>query len=115
MKKLLVGRQIGKELRDVLGLPKNTISFTLRAYPNEVVTVTCEYAPDDPSIGRLLGRFDLVPRDPVQDATQPLHYDTWLRERNERAHAEFMKRTSRRLLCDLSTEDIEAYIGGAMG
>lgn len=110
-----MGRQIGQELCDALGLPKNTIGFTLRVYANEIVTVSCEYAPDDPGIVRLLGKFDLVQRDSAPDATEPLHYDTWLRERTERAHAEFMRRTSRRLMRDLSSDEIEAYMGGAMG
>jgi hypothetical protein len=38
-----------------------------------------------------------------------------MRERTERAHREFMERTSRRLMCDLSSEDIEAYMAGSMG
>lgn len=42
-------------------------------------------------------------------------YDAWIRDRTERAHSEFMERTSKRLMCDVSPEEIERYIGGAMG
>lgn len=111
MKKLLMGHQIGKDLCDALGLPKNTLGFTLRCYPSEVVTVTCEYAPDDESIVRHLGNFELVQRDPAPDAAAPFHYDTWLRERTERAHAEYMERTSRYLPCDWNADLVARYMG----
>lgn len=108
---MIHGQQIGKALIDALGLPKNTKGFTLRVYANEIVTVACEYAPTDPSIVQLLGQFEVVHRGPSPDVGQPVHYDTWLRGRIERARAEYMSRTAQHLPCDWTTEEIARYFG----
>lgn len=98
----LTGQDIGKELCDVLGLPKNTISFTLRASVGHFVTVECEYAPDGREWVRELAEFHLV-RKPgqVQPEAAPAHYDDLHARRVELAHRDYMARTSRRLPCDL--------------
>jgi len=42
-----------------------------------------------------------------------MHFDTWMKQRTERAHREFMERTSRRLPCDASTREVAAYMRGS--
>jgi hypothetical protein len=67
---------------------------------------------------RLIGEIAhcfTVPAHILRPNPAPIHFDTWMRERTERAHREFMERTSRRLMCDWSTEDIDAYMAGSMG
>ena len=111
---MIVGHQISQELLSALGLPMHTCSFTLRCEADKIVTVECEYYPGG-SFQAALAQYYMVPR-PVETAA-PQHpaeirgYDAWLRERTERAHAEFMERTSRRLRCDWSTEDVARYLG----
>jgi len=43
-----------------------------------------------------------------------LDFDAWMRERTERAHSAFMERTSRRLPCDWTTEDVARYMGAPL-
>ena len=109
---MIAGQQISKELQDALGLPKYTRGFTLRAYVNELVMVECEYYPDG-GFQPALARYHLVPRDD-SPAVAPFDYGAWLRKRTERAHREFMDRTSRLLPCDLklvSPAAIRRYLG----
>lgn len=109
---MIVGQQISKELQDALGLPEHTVGFTLRAYANEIVAVECEYYPNG-SFQSALARYHLVPRDDAR-AAKPFDYDARLRERTERAHREFMDRTSRLLPCDLKLVPpaaIRRYLG----
>lgn len=40
------GTELGGKLLEILGLPKNTVAFTLRCAVNEIATVTCEYYPE---------------------------------------------------------------------
>lgn len=101
---MLLGQDIGKELCDALGLPKNTIGFTLRAWVGHCVTVECEYYPEGKEVARALAKFKLIrPELPavVTPATAPTHYDDWLAQRIELAHRDYMARTSRRLPGDL--------------
>jgi len=106
---MILGQQISKELQDALGLPKHTVGFTLRAYANEMVTVECEYCPNG-SFQSALARYHLVPRDDAR-AAETFNYDAWRADRTERAHREFMERTSRRLPCDWTTDEIRRYFG----
>lgn len=46
-------------------------------------------------------------------APEPIHFDAWMRDRVERAHREFIERTSRRLPCDASTREVAAYMRGS--
>jgi hypothetical protein len=113
---MILGHHISKELCAALGLPKQTRGFTLRCYTGEPVTIECEYYPNG-DFQLALAQYRLIAVDgniPAPKA-QPFDYDAWTKARTERAHREFIDRTSRRLMCDVSPEDIERYIGGAMG
>lgn len=91
-----LGHQIGKDLCEALKLPKQTKSFVLRVESNQIVTVECEYYPEDGSFIPVLAEFDLVRREPVarvEDAP-PIHFDTWMRFRTHMAHAEYQHRMS---------------------
>lgn len=98
---MIAGHQISKELCDALGLPKQTRGFTLRCYVGEPVTVECEYYPSG-DFQLALARYRLIavggtipgPR------PKPFDYDGWRRQRTERAHSEFMARTSALPRCD---------------
>lgn len=91
---VMMGQDIGRQLCEALGLPKNTISFALRARVGQVVTVECEYAPEGNSFATELAEFFLLPRPRVEtppaDSAEALGYDNWLQQRNERAHRELM-------------------------
>lgn len=47
----------------------------------------------------------------ADQALERTHFDTWMRDCTERAHREFMERTSRRLPCDMTIEDVARYFG----
>ena len=94
---IVIGQDIGRKLSEALGLPKNTISFTLRAKPNQVVTVECVYAPEGDAYTAELAEFVLIPRPRAQVPPPPpahpaeaLGYDAWLQQRNDRAHRQLM-------------------------
>jgi hypothetical protein len=106
---MIVGHQISKGLCDALGLPKHTRGFTLRCYTGELVTVECEYYPDGSFQTELAQcRLALIGAADWPKPT-PFNFDAWMRERTERAHREFMERTSRRLPCDVTVEDVARY------
>jgi hypothetical protein len=107
---MIDGHQISKELCDALGLPKLTRGFTLRCYTGEPVTVECEYYPDG-GFQLALAQYHLVPRDGALLADAPFDFGAWMRERTERAHREFMGRTSKHLPREQTTEDIARYMG----
>jgi hypothetical protein len=109
---MIAGHQISKELCDALGLPKLTHGFTLRCYVGEPVSVECEYYPSD-DFQLALARYRLIAvgGDYPTPRPKPFGYDTWMRERTERAHREFMERTSRRLPRDRAIEEIARYMG----
>jgi hypothetical protein len=107
---MIPGHQIGSDLVKALGLPKFTRSFTLHCDAGEAVTVSCVYYPDDGDIAPALAVYDLVER-PAPRQAQSIHFDTWLRDRTERAHREFMERTANLPLCDTSIEGIARYMG----
>lgn len=113
---MILGQQISKELCDALELPTQTRGFTLRAYAGEPVTVECEYYPSgDFQLALAQYRLIAVGGSIPSPKAQPFDYDAWMKARTERAHSEFMERTSRRLPCDRTAEEIERYLGGAMG
>lgn len=93
---IMLGQQIGPKLLESLGLPKNTISFTLRVRVGEVVTVECVYAPEGDVYASELAEYFLVNRQvPRVDQPHPaevLGYDVWLQQRNEAAHRQLMAR-----------------------
>lgn len=92
MRTVVTGQNIGKILTEALGLPKYTRSFVLRCEVDQVVTVECEYYPaiDPDSLELALAEFDLVRRDPP--APQAFDFDAWLKDRDEKAHADMMAR-----------------------
>ena len=93
---IMLGQQIGPKLLESLGLPKNTISFTLRARVGKVVTVECEYAPEGDAYASELAEYFLVERQTPRAArphpAEVLGYDVWLQQRNEAAHRQLMAR-----------------------
>ena len=79
--------KLGSQLIGLLGLPRNCLSFELRCAVGEVVTVRCEYYPQEADgIDTVLAEYELVPR-----ATKPavgpypvgeLNIVTWAGERD---------------------------------
>lgn len=112
--KPMLGHQIGPQLVEALGLPKNTVGFTLRCYAGETVSVECEYWPEDHGLAKALAQYNLVAVGGTVPAAKSFDFDGWMRDRTERAHREFMERTSRRLPCDWTTEDIARYMGAPL-
>jgi hypothetical protein len=96
----IIGYQISPELCRVLGLPRNTISFTLRASVDEVVTVQCEYYPDGlgRDVVRALAEYTLIrqvaPVEPTAESDL-FDFDVWLAARNQAAHIDMMARSFR--------------------
>lgn len=92
----IMGQQIGKDLCDALGLPKQTIGFTLRCYSQEIVTVECEYYPEGELITRALAQYSLVRlADEAATEAKAVDFDAWMRKRTESAHAAYMARHSK--------------------
>jgi hypothetical protein len=60
MAKYVMGQDLPMALIEMLGLPKNTISFTLKAGVGRITTVECEYRPDDDKTAIITERFRLV-------------------------------------------------------
>lgn len=106
MRDIVTPHQIYPALQALLGLPDHCVSFELRVAAGQVgVTVTCEHyvALDAPGLKQLesvFSEYELV-RNPAPDEAPDdsaefhvLDFDAWMHERTERAHAEFMQRTS---------------------
>jgi hypothetical protein len=89
----IAGHEIGQALCDALNLPKQTRSFVLRVETGRIVTVECEYFPEDgDGITSALAEYELVRKpEPVMQPTA-MHFDTWMRLRTEAAHAAMMAR-----------------------
>jgi len=117
----ITAHEIGKDLIEALGLPKVTRAFALHVRAGECVRVECEYYPSDgKAITTALTAYDLVPRfrrAPVASPpSEPVHFDTWYRNRINAAHSEFIERTSRRPACDwlaFPPDAIERYLDGS--
>lgn len=63
---------------------------------------------------RMLQVLEVLSIAPAQGQTNPFDYDAWLRSRTERAHREFMERTSSLPRCDgreSLAEKLERYFG----
>lgn len=92
----VTAHQIYPALKAMLGLPDMCTKFELRVSHNDIVTVACEYYPgtDAKGIAQLaavFGEYELVRRDEVAPhPAEAMGFDAWMRERTERAHAEFM-------------------------
>lgn len=119
--KPILGHEIGQVLCDALGLPKNTVAFTLHCRTQEVVRVECEYYPEGAeALSTALMQFELLPRRAAWPEPAPRHpaevigFDAWMRERTNAAHAAFMKRTSAAPSVEWRTyppEEIARYFG----
>lgn len=115
MRDIVTPQQIYPALQALLGLPDHCASFELRVASGQCgVVVTCEHyvALDAPGLKQLesvFSEYELVRKEPVlpfkvhaEDSLEfqaakakIIGFDAWMRERTERAHAEFMTRTSR--------------------
>lgn len=105
MRDIVTPHQFYPVLQSLLGLPDHCVSFELRVAAERVgVTVICEHyvALDAPGIKQLesvFSEYHLVrkPAPAADDAAgfPVVDFDAWMRERTERAHADFMTRTSR--------------------
>lgn len=93
----IMSHELGALCR-ALGLPKSTRSFTLHCSAGGAATVECEYYPDDAlGITTAMAAYALVRQPdaaPVDAVATPVHFDTWMRERTEVAHAAYMARHS---------------------
>ena len=104
MRDIVKPAQLYSALQAVLGLPDRCVSFELRAAAGHYgVTVTCEryVSLDAQGIEQLklvLSEYELLHKSAAQsprsEEFRVVDFDGWLRERTERAHAEFMTRTS---------------------
>lgn len=110
MRDIVHPTQIYPALQALLSLPDHCISFELRVSSGQPgVTVTCEHyvALDAPGLKQLesvLSEFELVHRAPTptfqfhaEDSAEfqaakahVIGFDAWMRERIDRAHAEYM-------------------------
>lgn len=113
----LMGHQIGKALCEALGLPKYTRSFTLRCEVGQIVTAECEYHPDidTATLETCIAKFELHRKADEPREEAPLNFDTWMRERTERAHTEYMQRLSSGIFKPWATGGFVANVLGASG
>lgn len=59
----IIGHEICDALIKALGLPEQTRSFVLRVECGKIVTVECEYYPDDGGIVTALAEYTLTRKD----------------------------------------------------
>lgn len=95
----IMGNEIGKAMLEALGLPKGTVGFTLRVRSGKIVTVECEYCPDveKGSVVRAMAQYSLVRKAMPEQAraqAEPMHFDAWMRDRTDKAHAAYMAQHS---------------------
>lgn len=108
----ILGHEIGKALIDALGLPKQTISFVLRVQADRLVTVECEYYPDDaPALVTALAEYELVPRN-IVGTEETLSFDAWMGNRINAAHDAMMERLWRKAYATGGTVPSERRLVG---
>ena len=100
MRSLMTVHTLGPQLIALLGLPKHCVSFELRCAVGEIVTVKCEYHPEDADgVDTVLAEYELVHRTKLGDAkphpSEVIGFDAWMRERTEAAHQAMMKHARR--------------------
>lgn len=100
----IMGHQISQAMLDALGLPKHVTAFSLHVRAGDIMTVDCEYYPDDlPAVEKALASYTLEHRrtaefydrvfaDAEGKRAAEIGFDAWMRERTARAHAEYMAR-----------------------
>lgn len=66
-----------RHMIEVLGLPKNTVAFTLQASVGDMVTIKCLYYPDVDEEHLVSKRFKLIKEEVVDSLPprDPVHYD----------------------------------------
>lgn len=101
MNNLMTVHTLGPQLVALLGLPKNCVSFELRCAAGEIVTVKCEFYPEEVESFDLLllADYELVPR-ATPAAAEPhraevIGFDAWMLHRNECAHQQMMAHAGR--------------------
>lgn len=94
---IITGQQVGPALIAALGLPKQTRSFVLRVEIGRIVTVECEYFPDDGGIVAALAEYELMRKaptvEPIVDTVALFgfgDFDAWMRNRTNAAHEAMM-------------------------
>lgn len=117
MNKLMTVNTLGPHLIALLGLPPHVKWLELRCAVGELVTVKCEYYPEiGASFDTAITEYEVVPRTsdsaPAHDSiTGGRHFDAWMRERTEAAHAEFMARTMAKPRYAVKIDD-RGYVAG---
>lgn len=95
MNSLMTAHSLGPQLIGMLGMPKHVISFELRCAVGEIVTVKCEYCPEEADgIDTVLAEYELVPRASERTA-EVIGFDAWMHERTEAAHQAMMQHARR--------------------
>lgn len=95
MNNLMTVHTLGPQLIALLGLPKHCVSFELRCAVGEIVTVKCEYHPEEAKgFDLVLAEYELVPRK-TRAAVEPhpaevIGFDAWMRARTDSAHQAMM-------------------------
>ncbi len=102
MSSLMTVHTLGPQLIALLGLPKHCVSFELRCAAGEIVTVKCEFYPEEAEgIDLALAEYELVPRANAAHGHAQRHraaaigFDAWMRERTEAAHQAMMQHARR--------------------
>ena len=85
MNSLMTVQTLGPQLIALLGLPKHCVSFELRCAAGELVTVKCEFYPEEAEgFDLVLAEYELVPRETpsaVASCTaDDLSVSAWARE-----------------------------------
>lgn len=67
MNKIVDSQAFGMKIAGLLGLPKNVVSFELKAAAGKPVVVRCEYYPEDSDgFVTVLDEYELVPRERIK-------------------------------------------------
>jgi len=77
MAEYLRGKILGGMLTKALNLPPNTKSFELRCAMNEIVTVKCEYFPDQDSVVGMIPvikEYHLVDKDSEETMVEDMKF-----------------------------------------
>lgn len=92
---LMTVNTLGPHLIALLGLPLHVKWLELRCAVDELVTVKCEYYPEiGASFDTVVTEYEVVRRNRPDEAstTGGQHFDAWMRDRTNAAHAAYMER-----------------------
>ncbi|PHV33326.1 hypothetical protein P9875_17755 [Janthinobacterium rivuli] len=94
MNSLMTVQTLGPQLIALLGLPKHCVSFELRCAAGEIVTVKCEFYPEEAErFDMVLAAYEPVPRE--THLVEVIGFDAWMRERTEAAHQAMIQHARR--------------------